>query len=65
MKGVIKQKKVIWKQTNIAKPIRKVKIQGKFDSFSLKISNFEFKYVNTTIIKQTATPKSQNPIIRT
>ena len=64
MKGVIKQKKVIWKQTNIVIPIPKAKIKDAISKHSLKISNFVVKYSITTQIKKTAAPKNQKPNIK-
>ena len=61
MKGVIKQKKEIWKQTNIVIPIKKVITIVGNSIAAVSLFTFVVKYSITTQIKTTAAPKSQNP----
>ena len=64
MKGVIKQKKEIWKQTNIVIPIKKVITIVGNSAAEVNLFTFVVKFSITTQIKTTPAPKNQNPNIK-
>ena len=64
MKGVIKQKKGIWKQTIIVIPIKKVITIVGISIAAVNLFTFVVKYSITTQIKTAAAPKNQNPNIK-